>query len=71
LFLLAVVALVACLWIGWSDFTPQVPQELVKEAIRAAPQRVMQIVVQFIAPAMLNGFLSSAVAARIRAPQRD
>jgi hypothetical protein len=58
LYLLAVAALAACVWIGWSDFTPLSSQVAIKEAIRAAPREFIQVFVQFIAPALLVGFLA-------------
>lgn len=56
-YLVAVVALVASVWIGWSDFDPQVPQETVREVIRAAPRNLIQVLVQFVVPLLLVGFL--------------
>jgi hypothetical protein len=66
LYSLAVAALAACLWVGWSDFTPWVPQAAVQEAIRAAPRRIFQILVQFVAQVLLVGFLVSECAAFVR-----
>ena len=54
---LAALALLACLWIGWSDFDPNVPQDVVRESIRATPRVLVQILVQYVAPAFLVAFL--------------
>ncbi len=70
LYSLAVAALATCIWIGWSDVSFWIPQAAVKEAVRAAPQQVIQILVQFIAPALLLGFLAREGAAHIRARRR-
>lgn len=56
---LAVVGLVTCLWNGWSDFTPWVPQEIVQQTVRDAIRQIAQLFVQFIAPALLVAFLVS------------
>lgn len=60
LYLLAVAALATCLWIGWSDMTLRMPQDQVRQAIRAAPRGVVQLLVQFVIPAMLIGVLLRA-----------
>ena len=66
----ALVMLGACLWVGWSDFDPYVPQEVVRGAIREAPRQVVQAVVQFVAPAVIVAFLASEAVARWRAHAR-
>lgn len=60
LYLLGVAALAACLWIGWADVTLRMPQDEVRETIRAAPRGVVQLLVQFVIPVMLIGFLVRA-----------
>ncbi len=57
-YLAVFAALVASIWIGWGDFDPYVPQQVVKDTIRAAPQKIVQFLVQFVAPVLLIGFLA-------------
>jgi hypothetical protein len=61
---LAVAALAASLWLGWSDFDPYVAQETVRETIRATPRALVQLVVQFVVPVLLLGFLVREFASR-------
>jgi len=56
-YLIVVAALVASIWIGWGDFDPYVPREVVQETIRAAPRNIVQLLVQFVVPILLVGFL--------------
>lgn len=62
---LAFVGLAICLWNGWSDFTPWVPQEVVQGMVRDAIRQGAQLFVQFIAPALLVAFLVSEGAAAV------
>ena len=66
---LAVIALAACLWVGWSGFDPYVPQETVRESIRLGIRGAAQIALQFVAPALLLMFRGRAALARVRAPR--
>lgn len=54
---LAVIALFASLWIGWSDFDFHPPREEVQQAIRAFPRQIIQIAFQFVLPVLLARFL--------------
>ena len=71
MYVMAVAALCACLWIGWADFTPSMSQAEVQQAIRAAPRRIVQILMQFIAPALLLAFRAREIVAftRTRRPR--
>ena len=62
-------ALAACLWIGWAGFDPNVPQETVRDSIRATPRLLVQLLVQFVAPIALLAFLVREFRARGRAPR--
>lgn len=70
LYFLVVAALAACVWIGWPDFTPWVPQAAVQEAVRAAPRQMIQVLVQFVAPLFLVAFLVSEGAAFVEARRK-
>lgn len=69
-YLLAVAALVALVWAGWSDFNPWVPREKVQEATRSTIRQLIQIVVQFIAPVVLIAFLAAEGSAIVRSRRR-
>ena len=58
-YLVAVMALVASVWIGWAGSDLHVPQETVREVIRTAPRNIVQFLVQFVVPVLLVGFLAS------------
>ena len=62
--LFAVLALVTCLWVGWRDFDPFVPQAVVRDAIHAGPRMAVQVLVQFVAPVVLVAFLVKQAIAR-------
>ena len=55
--LFAALALVTCLWVGWRDFDPFVPQAVVRHAIHAGPRLAVQVLVQYVAPVVLVAFL--------------
>lgn len=63
---LAVAALVALLWIGWSEADLYPPQEEVRETVRAGIRRAIQLLVQYVAPALLVGFLVREALLRVR-----
>jgi hypothetical protein len=46
----------ASLWVGWSDFDPSIPQELVRENIRSAIRSSIQITIQYLVPLGIIGF---------------
>lgn len=65
-YLVATVALVASIWIGWAGSDLRVPQETVREVIRAAPRNAFQVLVQFVVPLLLICFLLREGVARAR-----
>ena len=50
---LLVIALGACLWVGWRDFDPHVPQETVRESIRLGIRGIIQLTVQYVLPVVI------------------
>ena len=64
----AVGALVVCLWLGWWGFDPNLPQDVVREAIHAAPRRTAQLLLQFVLPVVLGAWLLEHVIAWRRLP---
>lgn len=63
---IVVVALLLCLWIGWRDVDLNVPQAVVRDTIRSSIRRVVQILVQYVVPLALLGFLASEALTRLR-----
>lgn len=68
-YLVVIAALIGSIWVGWGDFDPYVPRKVVQETIRAAPRNIVQILVQFVVPALLLGFLAKEALAVAR-PRR-
>ncbi len=66
LFVLLGVVLVACLWIGWRDYDPRIPQEVVREGIRTTIRRIVQILVQFVIPGAIVAYFGQEAIARLR-----
>ena len=64
---LAILALLECLWIGWRDFDPNLPQEVVRETIRSTPRLIIQLLVQYVVPMGLIVFLLAELGAKLRA----
>ena len=64
-FALALI-LILCLWIGWSDFDPQLSQNEIREGIRTTIRRLIQFAVQFAIPAAILGFFGKEALAWIR-----
>lgn len=44
------LVLLACWWIGWRDFDPNLSQEVIRENIRSGIRGVLQLSIQFILP---------------------
>ncbi len=61
--------LVACFWIGWRDFDPNVAQEVVRENIRSTIRRTIQIVIEYIIPLSILVFFVREIIARKRSKQ--
>jgi hypothetical protein len=66
LYVLLGLALVGCLWIGWRDYDPRIPQEVVRESIRSTIRRVVQISVQYVIPGAIVVFFGQEAIARLR-----
>ena len=64
----AVGAWIVCLWLGGWGFDPNLPQDVVREAIHAAPRRSAQLLLQFVLPVALGVLLFKRVIARRRQP---
>ncbi|NCT66005.1 MAG: hypothetical protein GXC76_00015 [Rhodanobacteraceae bacterium] len=58
--------LLACLWIGWRDFDPWVPQDEVRENIRSTVRWLIQLLVQYAIPGGILIFFGKEVLARLR-----
>lgn len=62
-----VLMLFGCLWTGWHDFDPVIPQAEVRESIRSSIRSVIQLFLQYVMPTVIIVFLASQVAADYRA----
>jgi serine/threonine protein kinase len=67
---LTILVLLGCLWIGWRDFDPNLPQEVVRETIRSTPRRIIQLLVQYVVPIGLVAFLFAELVAKLRTSGR-
>lgn len=59
------ITLIACLWIGWSDFDPDMTQEVVRENIRSSIRGLIQISIQYLIPLAILVFFTSELFNRI------
>ena len=50
LYLLLILLFIGCLWIGWHDFDPWLPQDAVREDIRSSIRWIIQLMVQYFIP---------------------
>ena len=55
-----------CLWVGWRDYNPMMPQNEVREMIRSNIRGVIQIFVQFVIPGAILVFFAKEGIAKIR-----
>lgn len=67
-FILALL-LVICLWVGWRDFDPRIPQEVVRENIRWIIRSTVQILIQYIIPLGILIFFARKIVANKRSKQ--
>ena len=58
------LVLFSCLWIGWSDFDPMIPQDEVREHIRSSIRWVIQVLIRFAIPFAILAFFASEATAR-------
>ena len=60
---------VACVWIGWSDFDPFVPQADVRAGIRATIRGSFQFLIQYLVPVAILVYFAGKAMNR-RGPQQ-
>jgi hypothetical protein len=65
------IALVACLWVGWYDFEPWIPQHEVRENIRSSIRWTIQFLVQDAIPAAIIIYFGREAYANCRAKQQS
>lgn len=58
------IVLLACLWIGWHDFNPRIPQDEVREGVRLTIRWTIQLMVQYIIPAAIIIYFGKEAYAR-------
>lgn len=71
LYVVLTLLLLVCLWIGWRDFDPWIPQEEVRESIRLSIRWAIQILVQYVIPGSILIFFGKEILAQIRTNQRS
>lgn len=62
-----IMMLFGCLWTGWHDFDPSIPQAEVRESIRSSIRSVIQLFLQYVMPTVIIIFLGSLASADYRA----
>ncbi|MEX0899757.1 MAG: hypothetical protein WD081_03600 [Gammaproteobacteria bacterium] len=53
LYTVLTIGLLACLWVGWRDFDPRIPQDEVRENIQSAVRWTLQLLIQYVIPAAI------------------
>ena len=62
-----ILMLLGCLWTGWHDFDPAIPQAEVRESIRTSIRSVIQLFLQYVMPTVIIVFIASLASADYRA----
>ena len=70
LYAILTLVLAACLWAGWRDVNPWIPQDEVRQEVRLTVRWVIQVLVQYVLPAAIIVFFSKAALSRMRGKQR-
>ena len=70
LYAILALVLVACLWVGWSDFNPWIPQDEIRENIRFTTRWVIQILIQYIIPGAIVMFFGKKAFEKMRGSHR-
>lgn len=68
-YLILVLLLIGCLWVGWHDFDLWIPQEVIRENIRWLIRNTVQIVIQYIVPLGILVFFAREITADKRSKQ--
>lgn len=64
LYMMLILVFAACLWIGWHDFDPWMPQEAVRENIRTSIRWLIQMAIQYFIPINILVFFAQEIAAK-------
>ena len=70
LYVILTLVLLACLWVGWRDFDPWIPQDEVRENIRSSIRWVIQVLVQYVIPGAIVIFFGKEAIAKLRGKKR-
>lgn len=70
LYAILVSVLVACLWVGWLDFNPRIPQDELRQDIRLAIRWLIQALIQYVIPGAIIIFFSKEALSKICGKQR-
>ncbi len=71
LYPLLIAILAGCVWVGWRDFDPWIPQDEFRESFRAAIRSVIQLLVQFVVPGAILIYFGRELLAALRRRKRD
>ena len=70
LYVILAFAFLACLWVGWRDFDPWIPQNEVRENIRSTIRWLIQVLVQYAIPGAIIIFFGKEVLDKLRSKHR-
>lgn len=65
------IVLLACLWAGWHDYDPWIPQDEVREGIRSGIRWTMQFLVQYAIPVAIIIYFGKDAYATFRSKNRS
>lgn len=71
LYAILALVLVVCLWVGWRDFDPRIPQNEVRENIQLTIRWGIQVLVQYVIPGAIVIFFAREALAKFRSKQPD
>jgi hypothetical protein len=68
-YLVLIVLFAACVWVGWQDFDPRIPQEVVRENIRSGIRGTIQLAIQYFIPINILVYFAQEIIARKQVKQ--
>lgn len=67
LYLTLALILAVCIGIGWHDFDPEIPQQVVRENIRSGIRWTLQLAIQYFIPINILVYFAQEIVAVRRA----
>lgn len=71
IYLMLALILAACVWAGWHDFDLRIPQEIVRENIRAGIRGTIQLAVQYFIPINILVYFAQEIVAGRKMKLKD